>query len=133
MDVALRARLTAREGRQFAFTVGVAFLLVGGISAWRGHHLPPRILWTLGGLLLLSGAVIPSRLGPVYRAWMWLGHTIGRVVSPVVIGAMYFLVITPTGVVLRLLGRNPLRHREVDGGFWMPASSDGRSDLETQF
>ena len=133
MDVAIRARLTPREGRKFAFTVGIAFLVFGAISAWRGHELPPRILWTLGGILLFAGLVIPSRLGPVYRGWMRLGLAIGRVVSPIVVGAMYFVVVTPVGVVLRLLGRNPLRHRERNGGFWMPAASNGRSDLETQF
>jgi hypothetical protein len=133
LDVAIRTRLTPQEGRRFAFTVGIAFLVVGAFSAWRGHDLAPRILWTLGGILLVSGLVIPGRLGPVYRAWMRLGFAIGKVMSPIVVGAMYFVVVTPVGVVLRVLGRNPLRHPERDGGFWMPASSDGRSDLDTQF
>ena len=127
------ARLTAREGRRFAFTVGIAFLVLGAISAWRGHHLPPRILWALGGALLAAGVVIPGRLSGVHRSWMALGHAISKVTAPIVVGAVYFLVVTPIGGLLRLFGRNPLQHREQDGGFWMPASSDGRSDLETQF
>lgn len=131
--MAVHARLTAREGRKFAFTVGIAFLVVGGISAWRGHELPPRIFWSLGGALLLAGALVPTRLGTVYRWWMKLGHAISKVMQPVVVGAMYFVVITPVAIVLRLFGRNPLRHPERKGGFWMPASSDGRSDLDTQF
>jgi hypothetical protein len=125
--------LSAREGRKFAFTVGIAFLVFGGISLWRGHELAPRIMWGLGGLLLLAGIAIPTRLGLIHGWWMALGNAIGKVMQPVVISIMYFVVITPVGFVLRLLGRNPLRHPERDGGFWMPAASEGRSDLETQF
>jgi len=131
--MAVHARLTKKEGRKFAFTVGIAFLVVGAISAWRGHQLPPRILWSLGGVLLLAGVLVPTRLGLVYRWWMALGHAVGKVMQPIVIGIMYFGVITPVAVLLRLFGMSPLIHRERDGGFWMPAASDGRSDLESQF
>lgn len=131
--MAVPARLTAREGRRFAFTVGVAFVVLGSISAWRGHHLPPRILWSLGGALLVAGILIPGRLTTLNRWWMGLGHAIGKVTAPIIAGAAYFLILTPVGIALRLLGRNPLRASERDGGFWFPASSDGRSNLETQF
>ena len=131
--MAVRTRLTARQGRRFAFTVGIAFLVFGAISVWRGHELPPRVLWTLGSGLLLSGIFIPSRLGRVYGAWMAFGHAISRVTAPIVVGAMYFLVLSPIGIVIRLFGRNPLHHRGRNGGFWLPVRSDGRSDLDTQF
>jgi hypothetical protein len=125
--------LTAREGRKFAFTVGIAFVVLGTISAWRGHHLPPKILWSLGGVLLLAGIVVPGRLSGVNRAWMGLATAISKVTAPIMVSAVYFLVLTPIGLVARLLGRNPMRHRDRQGGFWMPAASNGRSDLETQF
>ena len=133
LAVGVSARLTKREGRKFAFTVGTAFIVLGAISAWRGHQLPPRILFALGGALLAAGVAIPGRLSGVHRSWMAFGHAISRVTSPIVIGAVYFLVITPTGALIRLFGRDPLRHKERDGGFWVPASSAGRSDLENQF
>ncbi|HVP39742.1 MAG TPA: SxtJ family membrane protein [Candidatus Saccharimonadales bacterium] len=131
--MAVPARLTAREGRKFAFTVGIAFLVLAALSAWRGHHLPPRVLGAVGVLLLLAGLVVPGRLGPVQRWWMKLAHAISKVTSPIVVGASYYVVLTPIGWVMRAFGRNPLRHRERDGGFWIPAPSGGRSDLDTQF
>ena len=133
LAVGVPARLTAREGRKFAFTVGIAFAVLGAISAWRGHQLPPRILWALGGVLLAAGVIVPGRLSTVYRWWMALASAISRVMSPIMVSAVYFFVLTPIGFLIRLAGRNPLRHRERDGGFWMPASSSGRSDLENQF
>ena len=131
--MAVPARLTAREGRRFAFTVGIAFVALGAISAWRGHYLPPRILWALGGVLLAAGLFVPSRLGGVYRGWMGLAHAIAKVTGPVALGAAYFVVLTPIAGLMRLFGSNPLRHQERDGSFWISAQSEGRSNLETQF
>jgi len=133
LAVAVSARLTPREGRKFAFTVGAAFLVVSALSLWRGHYYPPRVLAGLGAAFLLAGLLVPGRLSGVHRGWMALGHAIGRVTSPIVIAALYFLVLTPVGVLLRVTGRNPLWHREHGGGFWLPATADGRSDLERQF
>jgi len=131
--MAVRARLTPQEGRRFAFTVGIAFVVLGGISAWRGHQLPPKILWGLGGALLLAGVFVPGRLTGVYNGWMKLATAISKVTAPIMVGAVYYLILTPIGGLMRLLGRNPLRHREQNGSYWLPATGDGRSDLETQF
>ncbi|HVP05614.1 MAG TPA: SxtJ family membrane protein [Dehalococcoidia bacterium] len=131
--MAVPTRLTAREGRKFAFTVGAAFLVLGALSAWRGHHLPPRILWAMGGLLLLAGLVVPGRLSGVYRWWMGLASAISKVTSPLVFGAGYFIVLTPVAALMRAFGRNRLRHKKRNGGYWVPVASGGRSNLETQF
>jgi len=133
LAVAVPARLTAREGRKFAFTVGIAFLVLGALSAWRGHVWPPRVLWVLGGLLVLAGTFIPGRLTRLNRWWMALGNAISKVTAPIVAGGVYFVVVTPVGALLRLIGKNPLRHKEREGGFWVPAPSGGRSNLDTQF
>jgi hypothetical protein len=113
--------------------VGTAFLVFAALSAWRGHYWPPRVLATLGAGLLVAGAVIPGRLGPVYRVWMRLAHAISRVTTPIALGIVYFVLLTPTGLLMRLIGRNPLRHAERQGGFWVPAPSGGRTDLDMQF
>ena len=131
--MAVPARLTAKEGRRFAFTVGTAFLVLGAISLWRGHVLPPRVLGVLGGALLTAGVVIPGRLSRLNHWWMQLAHAISKMTAPIFVGVLYFLVLTPIGALMRAFGRNPLRHRERDGGFWVPAASGGRSNLNNQF
>jgi hypothetical protein len=131
--MAVPARLTAQEGRRFAFTVGIAFLVLGAISLWRGHHLPPRILGAIGGTLLLAGVLIPGRLSSVNHWWMRLASAISKVTAPIFVGVAYFLVLTPIGGLMRAIGRNPLRHRERDGGFWVPTAAGGRSNLNNQF
>jgi hypothetical protein len=113
------ARLTAREGRKFGLTVGIAFLVLGGVSRWRGHEVAPVVLWILGGGLTLSGALAPTLLGPVYRAWMGLAHLLSRVTTPLFMGVVYFLVITPMGALMRIFGKNPLVHRLDNGSYWI--------------
>ncbi len=93
-----------------------------------GQIYMPQVNW-----LLLAGVLVPGRLSLVNHYWMALANAISRVTAPIVVGGMYFLLLTPVGVLMRVFGRNPLTHRERDGGFWMPASSSGRSDLESQF
>ncbi|CAN5207044.1 hypothetical protein BH23GEM4_BH23GEM4_19340 [soil metagenome] len=124
---------SAAEGRRFAFTVGAAFLVLAGVLWWRDREALAMVLASLGVLLLLAGLVVPRHLRPVYRAWMALGHALSRVTTPVVMGAIYFLVLTPMGLLMRALGRNPLVHGSTQRmGYWIPREA-GRSDLERQF
>ncbi len=127
------ARLTAAEGRKFGLTVGIAFLVLGGLVWWRDHLLLARIFGVLGGALVLAGLVLPTYLGPVQRGWMGLAHAISKVTTPIVMGIVYFGVMTPLGWVVRLFGLRPLLHPAKDGGFWQPVESGGKSDLERQF
>ncbi len=131
--VGIPTRLSATEGRRFAFTVGTAFLVLAAISAWRGHRLPPLVLGGLSGTLLAAGLIVPGRISGIYCAWMGLASAISKVTAPITVGAVYFCVLMPMGVLMRAFGRNPVRHPERNGSFWIPASSDGRSKLENQF
>jgi hypothetical protein len=127
------ARLTPREGRRFALTLGAAFLVLGGISYWRGHVVPPLVLASLGVAFLAAGALVPGRLDPVYRAWMGLGHAMSKVTTPIVLSVLYFLVLTPTRFLLALTGRHLLRREPQDGSYWVRVPSGGRSNLHNQF
>jgi hypothetical protein len=127
------ARLTPAEGRKFAFPVGAAFLALAALTWWRDTAWAWRVFASLGGLLLVAGALIPGQLGPVYRAWMGLAHAISKVTTPIFMGVVYYVVLTPIGLLMRLVGRKPLVHAEQDGGFWRAAPSGGRADLERQF
>jgi hypothetical protein len=129
------ARLTPVEGRRFAFSVGTAFLFLGGIAWWRDHHTTLAFLSGLGGGLLLAGLLAPGRLGPVYRGWMRFGLALSKITTPILMGIVFFLVIAPIGLVMRLFGRNPVSRRELGGSYWVAREprSARRSDLSRQF
>lgn len=124
--------LTAAEGRKFGLTVGAAFLVIAGILLWRGHATAFWIFVTLGSVLSLAGLVIPRRLGPVERAWMGMAHAISRVTTPVLMSIIYFLVLTPSGWLVRLFGHRPLRRDGGGGSYWVERDTP-TGDLERQF
>lgn len=100
-------RLSNAELRKFGLTVGAAFLVLGAISWWRGHELPPRIMWTVAGLLMVPGALAPALLRPVHRGWMALALVLGHVNTRIILTALFYLVFTPIGLIMRLF-RDPL-------------------------
>jgi hypothetical protein len=118
MAAGIPARLTAAAGRRFGLTVGGAFLVFAAIAWWRGHPTTTTVLGTLGGVLSLAGLVIPTMLGPVERAWMKLAHLISKVTTPIVMGLMYLLVLTPVGLLRRTFGGNPMVHQPAGGSYW---------------
>lgn len=128
------ARLSAAEGRKFGLTVGLAFLALAALLWWRGKPHGALTAGVLGGLLLIAGLVIPGRLGPVRDGWMRLAEAISRVTTPVFMAIVYFGVITPMGLLLRLGGHRALGRTQSGAGFWVTRSaSDCRSDLTRQF
>ena len=135
LEAGIPARLTPREGRKFGLTVGIAFGVLAGVSRWRGHDIAPAVLGGLGGLLLLGGLLAPGKLGPIHRGWMGFAHALSKITTPIFMGLVYFVVLTPTGLVMRLFGKRPLRAKEARGGFWTehdPRSNEAGS-LTRQF
>jgi hypothetical protein len=105
------------------------------VAAWRGNGFARNILLSLGATLLGAGLVIPTWLGPVERAWMALAHAISKVTTPIVMGVMYLVVLTPAGVIRRMAGGNPLAHQLERDSFWK-SRPDGPADparLKRQF
>ena len=125
------ARLSPPEGRRFGLTVGVAFSVLGVLAWWRDRPTVTMVLAGVGAFLILAGLLLPGKLGPVYRAWMSFANAISKVTTPIFLGIVYFVPITVTGLVMRLLGRNPMRRRDVEGSFWV--TTDQSSDLHRQF
>ena len=69
----------------------------------------------------------PALLAPLNRLWTRFGALLHRVVSPIVLGFMFFVVITPMGLVRRMLVKDPLRLRfdRQAGSYWVPRQPPG--------
>ena len=123
----------ARELRAFGKVIAIGFpivaLLLGTSARLRSHAWPSWTLW-LGGIGLLVGlacVLLPRAARPLYLVWMAVGCCIGLVVSNVVLAAIYFLVVTPIGLALRIAGRDPLR-RAIErerASYWDDAEKSG--------
>lgn len=70
---------------------------------------PPRVWLIAAGIACAGLALMPGAAIPILRLWTKLGRLIGRLVAPIAMAAVFFLVVTPTGLLMRLLGKDPLR------------------------
>jgi len=96
--------------RKFGLMFAAFFCLLGVRAFW--HHRPTAPLLLLLALLcLLAAVLLPQILAPLTKAWFLLGNAMGKIVSPIVLGAIFFLCITPVGLLQRLMGRDSLKMR----------------------
>lgn len=109
--------------RNFGLTMAVALALIGVAMRLAGHH-PPRAFWAWGlaaGFLLL-GLVAPRALKEIHRVWMGLAFVLGWFVSRIILSVIFFGIITPIGIVMKLAGKDILSEK-IDRNastYWIP-------------
>lgn len=123
---------TTHDLRRFGWTLGAAFAILGAVLwGWRRHAGPGQAFVAGGLALLLAGAVAPRALGPVERGWMALARAMSVVTTPVFMGVVYFLVLTPVGLLRRALAGRVLVHGASPRTAWQPATTS--SSMLRQF
>lgn len=105
-----------RKGlREFALvTGGIVAGLFGLFFPWLLETRFPLWPWLVAGVLTVWGLVAPLSLQPVYRGWMRLGLLLGRITTPIILGTVFYLLIWPMGLIMRLFGRDPMTRRLED-------------------
>ena len=99
------------ELRRFGLAVGGIFAALAALFLWRAR---PTAFWTClvpAAPLLVLGVVRPRLLASAYRAWMALGHGLGRVTTPLLLGALYYTGFTLMRFYLTLRRRDPMQRR----------------------
>jgi hypothetical protein len=96
--------------RSFGFVFSAAFLLAFTALLYLGHG---GHWWALlmSALFLAAALLKPALLSALNRAWARFGALLHAIVNPVLLGIIYFLIVTPTGLLMRLFGKDPLRLR----------------------
>ena len=119
--------------RGFGLTVGGILLAIAAVRA--GLHLwdgsapgwVEGILAGIGWVLVVFGLAAPARLAPLNRAWTRLGLILFKVVNPVVLGLIYLTTVVPTGLTMRLLGRDllSLKFDRQAASYWVVREPPG--------
>ena len=107
-------RPDAKELRNFGLLIGAIFTLIGlWPMLFRGE---PLRLWAvvIGSVLILSGGLVPNSLAPIHRGWMWIGHVLGWINTRFLLGLIFYGLITPIGIVFRVLGKDTMRQAFSD-------------------
>ena len=112
-----------KELRWFGAMLLLLFAAVGLVAYWKaGAKTTASLLWSLGGLVALAYYSVRPLRRPIYAAWMKLVYPLGWILSHLLLGTIFFLVITPIGFLMRLFGRDPMRRQlEVSTpSYWLP-------------
>ncbi len=67
--------------------------------------------WVVAGLLWVPALLMPSTLRPVYTTWMKIGHGLGWVNTRIILGVLFYVIVLPMGLVMRLFGKDPMARK----------------------
>jgi hypothetical protein len=125
-----------RKGlREFALTTaGIVAVLFGLFFPWILERPIPRWPWVITVVLGVWGLVAPQTLRLVYRGWMMLGLLISKVTTPIIMGVVFFLVVTPMGLVRRITGKDAMaRSFDKSTSYRVPSRKAPVRNLEKPF
>ena len=112
--------VTDAQARKSALVVAAVLL---GIAAWnlyRGRTTVVFVFGAPGGALVVAGLLVPAAARAFHVGWMRFAVLLGHVNSRVLLTLVYYLLVTPYGVVSRLVRRDPLRRRGAGGeSYWV--------------
>ena len=104
--------LDAKGLRSFGLvTGGIIMVLFGLFFPWLLEVSIPRWPWVLGGVLGVWGLVHPTSLRPVYTNWMKFGLLLSKITTPIVMGIVFYGVIFPMGLIMKLVGKDPMQRK----------------------
>ena len=125
-DLSRTGEVKASSDRSFGVIVAAVLLVLSALSYWHGRAVWPVLL---AGAAVLTGLAVmaPRWLAPLNRLWTKLGLLLHRIVSPVIMAFLFFGVITPIGIAMRLAGRDLLRLRfdRAATSYWLERRPPG--------
>lgn len=132
----LRGKLGSSD-RAFGIVMSIFFVLLSSWPLLRYGNEPHDTLLAIAAFFLFSAFVFPLILRPLNILWTAFGLLLHRVMSPLILGLLYFGMFTPIGLLMRLSGRDPL-HRTLDKQlptYWIPRDRerDAGANMRMQF
>jgi hypothetical protein len=122
--------------RSFGLLFTVVFGAIALFGIWEGRD--SALWWAAAALVFLMFALCAAPLlGPLNRGWRWLSLQLSCVANPIMMGAVFFAVLTPIAVIVRWVGRDPLRLRlePESSSYWLARTSgdERQTSMHDQF
>ena len=130
----MKKLISKKQLRQFGFLIGLGFPIFIGwlIPTIGGHTFRTWTLW-VGITSLILGILKPIFLFYPYKLWMMLGHALGWVNSRIVLGLVFFFVLQPIALIMRILGYDPLRTKKSNEKSYREKTETRKIDLTRIF
>ena len=108
------------ELHKFGITLGIVFGLLGGLFLWREKSYY-FYLFLLSIFFLFFGLALPTFLKPIHKIWMGLALVLGSIMTRVMLSILFYLIITPLGLISRLSGKDflDLKFNKSASSYWI--------------
>ncbi len=118
--------------RNFGIVFFIVFLLIGLFPLIQDKE--PRV-WSLiiSIIFLILGIINSKILSPLNKFWMKFGLFLGNLISPIVMGIIYFGVITPTGILMRILKKDILNLKKNNKKTYWLVKDNSNNNMRNQF
>lgn len=117
------------SNRSFGLVIGGAFLLIGVAPLLHAPHRPRW--WAIVIAVIFAGCaqLRPDLLKPLNTLWLRFGLLLHKIVSPVILGLLFYTTVLPVGLLMRAFGKDPLRlHKDpAAASYWVPREPPGPS------
>ena len=120
------------SNRSFGIVFFLVFLLIATYPLINGNEIR---LWSLviSIIFLFLGLINSKILNPFNKLWFKFGIFLGKIISPLVMGIIFFLVVTPIGLLMRLLNKDLLNLRFNNNGSYWIEKTEPKSKMKNQF
>jgi hypothetical protein len=120
------------SNRSFGIVFFVVFLIIATYPLINGDELR---LWSLiiSIVFLFLGLVNSKILNPLNKLWFKFGIFLGKIISPLVMGIIFFLVVTPIGLLMRLLNKDLLNLKFNNNNTYWIEKTEPKSKMKNQF
>ncbi len=120
------------SNRNFGVVFFVVFLLIGLWPILKGNEI--RIWSIVISLIFLILGILNSKiLTPFNKVWFRFGIFLGNFISPVIMGIVFFLVVTPTGLIMKLFRKDLINLRKNNSSTYWIEKKDIKSSMKNQF
>ena len=120
------------SNRSFGVVFFVVFLLIGLWPILKGNEL--RIWSIVISLIFLILGILNSKiLTPFNKVWFRFGIFLGNFISPIIMGIVFFLVVTPTGLIMKLFKKDLINLRKNNSSTYWIEKKDIKSSMKNQF
>ena len=114
------------SNRKFGAVIAGALALLAVYALWKDHSTRAAIFAAIAACFGLAALVIPQYLTPLNRLWMAFGLLLGKIISPLVLGLIFMVLITPVALGTRLFGRDVLRMKKRKvSSYWVERDPAG--------
>ena len=128
----MKQKIKLPSNRNFGIVFFIVFLI---ISLWPLLNQNEIRIWSLilSTIFLILGLINSNLLLPLNKAWFKFGIILGNFVAPIVMGVVFFLVVTPTGIIMRLLGKDLLNLKKNTKETYWVKKDNSNNNLKNQF